>query len=509
MAFPDIDEIWSRMIAGEAISSNEEACLLDVLENDESQRRRLIRDEQIEGLLISQGHCAVLEDQLIDQLSARLSAAQRSSQKNRSDRLAQTESDCDPFSQADSARSLPSNAAVGDDIRSAAAVEARPSSTSRGKTIRPVRYWSLIGMIVAAALVAGIAIGFAVRGGRPADADRMARSAPDDGSRNDDPGSAYRTPSRALTKSTPVRRDDRQPENDTPRLNAVPKETLARLNPSPDAVWDAPVAERLGAGTLKLRSGTASVTFESGARVRLRRQAELRLISAGRAHLQRGGLSVEVPPRAVGFTIDTPAVRIVDLGTEFDVDVDPDGTTDVEVRRGRVELVPLSSAGNQSRRQLTAGERVRLAPAVSRSASSPSAPAPASKASSENRNSAAGCIVRGVLIIDGQRYEYNSEQEYEQLRKRFPRLKPLRKQRSPRSGPRPQKRSRSNPFDGSSAAARRQDTATVRHATKKPVVKRLCGIDWYPELSAALKEAAREDKPVMVFRVLGSLSGFM
>jgi hypothetical protein len=106
--------------------------------------------------------------------------------------------------------------------------------------------------------------------------------------------------------------------------------------------WDSPGMEAgapLAPGTMKLRSGIAQIEFFTGARVRIEGPAELELISSGEAALRFGKLSAEVPPQAVGFTIRTPQGDVVDLGTEFALQVD--GTSsEVHVFKGEVEVHP-------------------------------------------------------------------------------------------------------------------------------------------------------------------------
>ncbi|MCG8585189.1 MAG: FecR domain-containing protein, partial [Pirellulales bacterium] len=70
--------------------------------------------------------------------------------------------------------------------------------------------------------------------------------------------------------------------------------------------------------------------------------------------LKHGKLVARVAnKRAQGFTIDTPSTRVVDLGTEFGVNVARGGDTQVAVVTGVVELVRESPSG-------TVAERVRL-----------------------------------------------------------------------------------------------------------------------------------------------------
>lgn len=99
----------------------------------------------------------------------------------------------------------------------------------------------------------------------------------------------------------------------------------------------------LSPGLLKLKAGIAQIEFYQGARVVLEGPASLQLISSGEATCMSGRLSAHVPPQAKGFRINTPKGAVVDLGTEFGLDVS-DSTAEVHVFKGEVELHPASSA---------------------------------------------------------------------------------------------------------------------------------------------------------------------
>ena len=93
----------------------------------------------------------------------------------------------------------------------------------------------------------------------------------------------------------------------------------------------------LSPGWLKLKSGIAQIEFYHGARVLIEGPAELQLVSSGEATCTRGKLSAQVPPQAKGFRINTPKGTIVDLGTEFGLDVSA-ANEEVHVFKGEVEL---------------------------------------------------------------------------------------------------------------------------------------------------------------------------
>ncbi len=96
-------------------------------------------------------------------------------------------------------------------------------------------------------------------------------------------------------------------------------------------------------GWLKLRTGIAVIEFYQGARVLLEGPAELEILSSAEAAFAQGKLSAHVPPQAQGFRIHTPEGTVVDLGTEFALQVDQ-GSAQVHVFKGEVELHPLTQA---------------------------------------------------------------------------------------------------------------------------------------------------------------------
>ncbi|GAA5508596.1 LamG-like jellyroll fold domain-containing protein [Novipirellula caenicola] len=106
------------------------------------------------------------------------------------------------------------------------------------------------------------------------------------------------------------------------------------------------VGKRLTAGTLKLERGLVQMEFMSGAVVAIEGPAELQIHSKNAATLLSGRVSANVPPRARGFVLNSPKAAIVDLGTEFGVSVTPQGTSEVEVLSGEVELSLLGDDGN-------------------------------------------------------------------------------------------------------------------------------------------------------------------
>jgi ferric-dicitrate binding protein FerR (iron transport regulator) len=129
-----------------------------------------------------------------------------------------------------------------------------------------------------------------------------------------------------------------------------------RITDATDAVWGAPIPQSLTDQRLRLREGTVTVAMADGATLSVRGPAEFELDSKNSVYLFRGRLVATVPEPALGFTVRSPSSRVVDLGTEFVVDVDDRGATAVQVLRGEVE-VSAAEAGDEGQRwQLTSGQ---------------------------------------------------------------------------------------------------------------------------------------------------------
>ena len=139
----------------------------------------------------------------------------------------------------------------------------------------------------------------------------------------------------------------------------VPGEHVAMLARSAGVEWIEPAngataGTRLASGWLKIRRGTVQVDFLSGARVVIEGPAEFQLIGENEGFCRFGKVKAHVPESAHGFKVGSPQVALVDLGTEFGMDVPANGNTEVHVFEGSVALTqPVS-------RQLWQGESVRV-----------------------------------------------------------------------------------------------------------------------------------------------------
>jgi hypothetical protein len=111
----------------------------------------------------------------------------------------------------------------------------------------------------------------------------------------------------------------------------------------------APAGDMQAGKVLRLERGLAEIRFQMGARILMEGPASLELISSNSARLVRGKLSAKVPNSAKGFQIITPKGKVVDLGTEFGMAVEEDGTTLVYVFAGNVEAHADAGASGPAR----------------------------------------------------------------------------------------------------------------------------------------------------------------
>jgi hypothetical protein len=87
-----------------------------------------------------------------------------------------------------------------------------------------------------------------------------------------------------------------------------------------------------------MQDGSAMLRFNCGAMVTLDGPSRFRLLNAKHGYIESGKLTVSIPHEAIGFRIDSPAMQLTDLGTEFAVDAAPGGETEVHVLHGTVKI---------------------------------------------------------------------------------------------------------------------------------------------------------------------------
>lgn len=140
----------------------------------------------------------------------------------------------------------------------------------------------------------------------------------------------------------------------------------AQLLATHRAVWSSDsgpvgVDGSLSAGEYGLDAGYLHIAMGAGVTVILEGPASFSIDSASRVSLATGVLSAYVPEGAEGFIVDTPAGRVLDLGTEFGVEVLGDETVEVHVMDGEVVAALANGSDSRSMRVGDAGRMGRTA----------------------------------------------------------------------------------------------------------------------------------------------------
>jgi hypothetical protein len=145
------------------------------------------------------------------------------------------------------------------------------------------------------------------------------------------------------------------------KVSAV-RRSVATLVQAENCKWagsDLPTAvnSKLSAGTLALAEGIATLQFKNGAKVTIEAPTKIQILNAMHCRLIEGSLTAEVPEPAHGFTIDTPDLKVVDLGTRFGLTTGSAGNSQVHVFEGEVEVDGMASG---ERKRLTEGKGLHV-----------------------------------------------------------------------------------------------------------------------------------------------------
>jgi hypothetical protein len=108
----------------------------------------------------------------------------------------------------------------------------------------------------------------------------------------------------------------------------------------------------LSAGRLRLQSGRLTLAFFSGVWLTVEGPADLELLAADRVLCRQGKLRARVPHGAEGFTVLAADYQVVDLGTEFAVNLEPDGRSRIIVFEGEAAVSVLDKDGRSIRSAL-------------------------------------------------------------------------------------------------------------------------------------------------------------
>lgn len=118
-----------------------------------------------------------------------------------------------------------------------------------------------------------------------------------------------------------------------------------------------PQGVRFLPGFYDLRSGAIHLRFLNGVDLAIRGPARFKIHDSLNVDLEQGAARALVPESGHLFTINTPAMRVIDLGTEFGVVANGDDqSSEVRVFDGKVHVVP---AGTNQTRELNTNETLR------------------------------------------------------------------------------------------------------------------------------------------------------
>lgn len=116
---------------------------------------------------------------------------------------------------------------------------------------------------------------------------------------------------------------------------------------------------KTGSELLLLREGLVKLVFDNATTVVLEGPAEFQILTNDHVKLNYGRIYAIVPPQAYGFQITTPDAKIIDLGTEFGVQQDMYGNTELHVISGKTSLVS-GARGNRINVYVEGGGAKRL-----------------------------------------------------------------------------------------------------------------------------------------------------
>ena len=108
----------------------------------------------------------------------------------------------------------------------------------------------------------------------------------------------------------------------------------------------------LPVGRFRFRAGRATLAMLTGVQLVVEGPADLEFVSVERVLCHRGRLRARVPAGAEGFIVSGSGSAVIDLGTEFGMNVEPDGTMRGRVFEGRVEAAVLNESGTLQRSRM-------------------------------------------------------------------------------------------------------------------------------------------------------------
>lgn len=108
---------------------------------------------------------------------------------------------------------------------------------------------------------------------------------------------------------------------------------------------------------LEIKRGAVEIHFDKGVKAIIRGPANLYVKNPSTLVFGQGEGRFNVPKEAIGFTVLTPRLQVIDLGTEFTIITDEHGQDEVHVIQGAVEVNSLQRSHPFSKK-LVAGDAI-------------------------------------------------------------------------------------------------------------------------------------------------------
>ena len=108
-----------------------------------------------------------------------------------------------------------------------------------------------------------------------------------------------------------------------------------------------------------LGGGYVNLLFDNNADVTIEGPAEFEIVSDDRVKLHYGQIYSIVPQEAIGFSVATANAMVIDLGTQFGVQVDFRGNTELHVNKGKTMLIS-GQKKNKMSNQVLAGAAKKI-----------------------------------------------------------------------------------------------------------------------------------------------------
>ena len=145
-----------------------------------------------------------------------------------------------------------------------------------------------------------------------------------------------------------------------PDSMAVPKGVSVDILASKGSPYQ--VGQRVVLQKLRMDTGSLRFRISSGAVVDVEGPVVLEFVNPMRLRLLLGNITIDVGSEAKGFVLDTASALLMDIGTRFGASVGNDGSTDVLVLDGEVEVYRAGEPPTQKSRlaSLYEGEAARM-----------------------------------------------------------------------------------------------------------------------------------------------------